>query len=259
MRDRFLTPGDTPSVLTSLRDGGRPVWRQIEDILVAEIARGVYPPESQLPTENELAARFDVNRHTVRQAVAAVAQRGLLLVEQGRGSFVVRDAIDYALGPRTRFSANLLSQGRDPATELIGIAEERAGIVVARELKVRPGTKLLRLDSLGRANARPITLGRHYFPARLVPGLADAFTQYGSITKALRQAGIGDYRRQWTRVTARLPTADEAHLLRCATTQPLLVTEGLNTESGGRPLEYAIGLFASDRVQFMIKLSSEGP
>src|SRR5262249_50901136 len=95
MSDSFLTAGDGVAALSSLRNSGRPVWRKIEDIVVAEMARGVSPAESQLPSEKQLAARFDVNRHTVRQAVAAVAQRGLLLVEQGRGSFVVRDAIDY--------------------------------------------------------------------------------------------------------------------------------------------------------------------
>jgi GntR family transcriptional regulator, phosphonate transport system regulatory protein len=194
MSDSFLTAPQGWPALLSLRESGRPMWRQIEEILVGEIARGVYPADSQLPSEKELAARFDVNRHTVRQAIAAVAQRGLLLVEQGRGSFVVRDAIDYALGPRTRFSTNLLRQGREPASELIGTAEERANIVVARELKVRPGTRLIRVDTLGRANGRPITMGYHYFPARLATGLVDAFKRHGSITKALKEVGVDDYR-----------------------------------------------------------------
>jgi GntR family phosphonate transport system transcriptional regulator len=228
------------------------MWRQIEDALANDIARGLYPSESQLPTEKELAERFDVNRHTVRRAVAALAQRGLLLVEQGRGSFVVRDAIDYTLGPRTRFSENLLRQGREPGTELLEAVEETAGAEVARQLKVRPGSRVVRLETLGRANGRPISLGRHYFPARRVPDMIALFPKWRSITKTLREIGIKDYQRVSTRVTSRMPTAEEAQRLRMAKSQPLLITEGVNIESGGRPIEYVLGLFASDRVQFVV-------
>jgi GntR family phosphonate transport system transcriptional regulator len=235
-----------------LRDTGRTVWRQIEDAIAADIAHGVYPIESQLPTEKELAARFDVNRHTVRRAVSALAQRGMLLVEQGRGSFVVRDAIDYALGSRTRFSENLLLQGREPGTELLRAAEEAANPEVARQLKIRPGAKVVLLETLGRADGRPISLGCHYFPARWVPGMIETFPKVRSITKSLRQLGIDDYKRISTRVTSRLPTSDEAQRLRMSKNQPLLITEGINVESGGRPIEYVLGLFASDRVQLVV-------
>ena len=246
MGDSFLTDVQ-PS-----REDGRALWRRIEDALVGDIARGVFPPESQLPTEKELAQRFDVNRHTVRRAVQALEQRGLLLVEQGRGSFVVRDAIDYAVGPRTRFSENLLAQGRAPATDLLFSGEEAANAEVARQLKVRPGSKVIRLDTLGRADGRPISFGRHYFPARRAHGIIEIFPTVKSITKALRQLGVEESRRVSTRVTARYPTPEEAHLLRMAKTQPMLITEGVNVETSGRPIEYAIGGFASDRVQLVI-------
>lgn len=253
MRDGFLTGPESPP-LAPLRDSGRAMWRQIEDTLVAEITRGVYPAESRLPTEKELAQRFDVNRHTVRRALQALAQRGLLLVEQGRGSFVVRDAIDYAVGPHTRFSENLLRAGKEPATELLRASEEAANEHVARQLKIRPGARVIRLETLGRANDRPISLGRHFFPARRVPDMVAHFERWRSITKALQQSGIEDYQRATTRITARLPTQGEAHLLRLSTTAPVLITESVNVETGGRPIEYGEACFASDRVQLLVEL-----
>lgn len=253
MSDSFLTAPDGSSALARLRDSGRAMWRQIEETLVAEIGRGVYPPDSQLPTEKELAERFKVNRHTVRRALAALAQRGLLLVEQGRGSFLVRDAIEYALGPGTRFSANLLRQGKEPATDLLRAGEEPATEIVARRLKIRVGARVIRLDTLGRASGRPLSLGAHYFPAKRVPDMVAQFERWRSITKALKQSGIADYSRASTRVTARLPTPAEAHLLRLATSTPLLVTESVNIETGGRPIEYGEALFASDRIQLLVE------
>jgi GntR family phosphonate transport system transcriptional regulator len=254
MRDGFLTGSDSPSSLAPLRESGQAMWRQIEETLVAEIARGVYPAESRLPTEKELAQRFDVNRHTVRRALAALAQRGLLLVEQGRGSFVVRDAIDYAVGPHTRFSENLLRAGKEPATELLRASEEAANEHVARQLKIRPGARVIRLETLGRANDRPISLGRHFFPARRVPDMIAHFERWRSITKALQESGIEDYQRATTRITARLPTQGEAHVLRLSTTAPVLITESVNVEARGRPIEYGEACFASDRVQLLVEL-----
>jgi GntR family transcriptional regulator, phosphonate transport system regulatory protein len=257
MRDAFLTSSDERPPLAPLRESGRAMWRQIEDTLVAEIARGVYPAESQLPTEKELAERFDVNRHTVRRALAALTQRGLLLVEQGRGSFVVRDAIDYALGPHTRFSENLLRAGKEPAHELLRASEVPSNENVARNLKIRPGTRVILLETIGRANKRPITLGKHFYPARLVPDMIVQFERWRSITKALQHSGIGEYSRAWTRITARLPQQSEAHLLRLSTTAPVLVTESVNVESRGRPVEYGETCFASDRVQLVVDLTRQ--
>jgi DNA-binding GntR family transcriptional regulator len=51
---------------------------------------------------------------------------------------------------------------------------------------------------------------------------------------------------------ARLPTPAEAHLLRMAVTQPLLVTESVNIEGAVRPIEYGEARFASDRIQLVI-------
>ena len=77
------------------RQDGIALWRQIANALRQEIASGDRPPGTQLPTEAELSARFDVNRHTVRRAIEELSRGGLVRVEQGRGSFVAEDVIDY--------------------------------------------------------------------------------------------------------------------------------------------------------------------
>ncbi|MDI7047707.1 GntR family transcriptional regulator, partial [Escherichia coli] len=74
----------TPGTLLE-RGAGVAVWRQIEQILAAEIAASGFGEEGRLPSEGELAKRFDVNRHTVRRAMLGLAALGLVSVEQGRG------------------------------------------------------------------------------------------------------------------------------------------------------------------------------
>ena len=88
-------------------------WRQIAETLSEDVAEARFA-DGRLPTEPELATRFGVNRHTVRRAVGVLADQGLVRVEQGRGTFVASGHIDYLVGRRTRFSANLQREGYAP-------------------------------------------------------------------------------------------------------------------------------------------------
>ncbi|MEI9982414.1 MAG: GntR family transcriptional regulator [Aliidongia sp.] len=94
------------------RGHGVAVWRQIDQSLSREIAAGDWQPGERLPTEQALAARFQVNRHTIRRAIQSMVQRGLLRVEHGRGHFIQEGVIDYVVGKRTRFSENILRNRR---------------------------------------------------------------------------------------------------------------------------------------------------
>ena len=105
------------------RGSGVAVWRQIAHRLEDDLRVGRLKAGTRLPTEVELAARFTVNRHTVRRAIADLVARGLVRVEQGRGTFLQDLVIDYPLRRRTSFSANLLAQDRAPSHEMLELSE----------------------------------------------------------------------------------------------------------------------------------------
>ena len=84
------------------RDQGITLWRQIARAVEGDITSGTLAIGAKLPTEAELSARFAVNRHTVRRALEELQRQGLVRVEQGRGSFVAEESIDYEVVPRTR-------------------------------------------------------------------------------------------------------------------------------------------------------------
>src|SRR5262252_7530382 len=87
------------------------VWSRIEASIARDIAKGRFRPGERLASEHELALRFNVNRHTVRQALGSLGAKGLLRTEHGRGTFVADYAVDYLLARRTRFSENLAASG----------------------------------------------------------------------------------------------------------------------------------------------------
>lgn len=234
------------------RGGGVALWRQIASELEDEIAARRFPPGGRLPTEFELARRFDVNRHTVRRAVGALEESGLVRIEQGRGTFVQGGAIEYAVGRRTRFSENIRRQARSPQGRLLRAERVAASRPVAGGLGIRTGTRVIVIETIGMADSVPISLAEHYFVARRFPGLIEAYRESGSVTAALAAAGVDDYSREWTRVTARLPEPGEATALEMARTQPVIVCDSVNVDQDGNPVEYGIARFVADRVQLTI-------
>ncbi len=68
-------------------------YEQIADRLATEIRVGTLPEGTRLPAEREVAARMDVGRASVREALAALQVRGLVETRPGAGSFVAADAL----------------------------------------------------------------------------------------------------------------------------------------------------------------------
>jgi GntR family phosphonate transport system transcriptional regulator len=239
--------------MTLARMSGVALWRQIEQEIEADIRAKQFGPGDRLPTEAELSQRFAVNRHTVRRAMLGLQERGLVRVEQGRGSFVQENIVDYRVSRRTRFSENILTLRRDPSGELVRVARLPADKTMAQMLHLRAGEPVLLLETLKSADGRPINLGSHHFPFRRFNGLAEAFKAEGSITAALRKFGVADYTRKVTRVTARMPEEEEARLLAQPRNRPVLITESVNVDESGTPIEYGLARFAADRVQFVFE------
>ena len=234
----------------SVMHAGIARWQQIVRALRAEIGGADLPPGAKLATEARLAERFGVNRHTVRRALDELARAGAIRVEQGRGAFVADDVIDFAVESRTRFSEWIRRHNREPAGRVLRLGYEPASVAAAAALNVAAGSEIIVMLRLGLADDVPMSIGTHHFPPR--PGLFEALRAKPSITEALAAAGIADYRRRSTRVSARPPTRDEAALLRIPPTRPLLACENINVE-GDQVMELGLAVYPSSRVQLVFE------
>ena len=69
----------------------RNLSQQTADTLYEMVADGILPPGAQLPNEHELAARLNISRTTLREAIHILAAQGVLTIRRGRGTFVTAD------------------------------------------------------------------------------------------------------------------------------------------------------------------------
>ena len=79
-----------PSVILVLidHDAAMPLWRQLADVLRQEIGSGKLQPGRVIPSETTLMQEHGLARGTVRKAIDALADEGLVLRVQGRGTYV---------------------------------------------------------------------------------------------------------------------------------------------------------------------------
>src|ERR1700740_3735907 len=125
---------------------GVALWRQVADGIERGIADGTFVAGEKLPGETDIAATYRVNRHTVRRALATLAERGLVRAERGSGTYVEAQRLAYPLRSRTRFSEIVGAGGRDPRGQLIGATGEPATRELARQLGLKTGAPLIRIE-----------------------------------------------------------------------------------------------------------------
>lgn len=229
------------------------LWRSITDTLRSEIAEGIWRAGARLPSEAQLATRFDVNRHTVRRALTALSEEGLVLSRRGAGVFVRAAPLRYPIGRRTRFRQNLLSAGRSPSRKLLGVTLQTASAQEARALALEEGAPVHVMEAVSLADTVPVSLARSVFCARRFPQLDHGLRTLLSVTEALRQAGVIDYLRASTRLTGHNADALQARHLEIAPGDALILSEAVNIDAKGAPVEFGHTYFVGARVELVLE------
>ena len=230
-----------------------PIWQSIAAELRGDLAEGRYSEGEKIPTEAHLAARFGVNRHTIRHAISALVDEGLVQSRRGAGVFVTARPTDYPIGKRVRFHENLRAAGRIPAKEVLALETRAATAGEAQALQIATGDPVLAYRGLSKADGMPIALAEALYPLTRLPGLEVAMAQAKGITAALAEIGVTDYTRQSTRVTATLATATQALHLRISEGAPLIRTSSLSVDPDGQPVELGRTWFAGDKVTLTLE------
>jgi GntR family phosphonate transport system transcriptional regulator len=232
---------------------GVALWRQVADGIERGIADGRFPAGEKLPGETDIAETYRVNRHTVRRALATLAERGLVRAERGSGTYVEAPKLSYPLRSRTRFSEIVGAGGREPRGQLIGSLIEPATRELAKHLGLKTGAPLLRLDVLRFADRTPICVATNWLSGKRFAEAAPIYEKVRSMTKLLAHYGIKDYRRHSTRVTAAIVDASDAAKLDLALGRPILIVDSTDVDADGTPLLTSRSRFAAERVEFVVE------
>jgi GntR family phosphonate transport system transcriptional regulator len=250
---RKLTKSGDRRVTERAEEAGVALWRRVADHIERAIADGTYPAGARLPGETEVADRLDVNRHTVRRALAVLAARGLVRAERGSGTYVQAKRIPYPIGAHTRFSEIVGANGRLAGGRLIASTVEAAAGEIARRLAVKPGASLIRIDALRHADRVPVCIGTSWLPADRFPDAGRIYAARRSMTATLAHFGVRDYRRRSTHLAAALADASDAMWLGLGPGDPIVAVDSVDVDVEDKPILTTRARFAAERVEFVIE------
>lgn len=234
-------------------------WREICALIEQDIMDGVLEPGAKIPTEPELAALYQVGRHSIRRAVAELAKTGHVSIQQGRGTFVLpRPKIEYTIGRRTRLRRNLHAQGVDVTSELLGVDLDTATDLVADRLGLAPGAEVLVTRRKSFADGVPLSFGTLYHDAKRFADFSERRQKMGSVSAVYASYGIDDYLRGHTEIHSRPATRLEVETLNQHPDMPVMVLRAVDQELDGTPLAYSEVIWSAARVSFNIPLDGGG-
>ncbi len=233
-----------------------PLYRQIKGLLLRSLDEGEWKPGELIPSEIELATRFQVSQGTVRKAVDELAAENLLVRRQGKGTFVATHH-----EPRAQFRfLRVVPDGGEPATpqsRFLECRRVRAPADIARLLDLRTGDAAVYLRRLLSFGGDPIVLDEIWLPGALFKGLtAERLSEYRGPLYGLFETEFGTRMiRAEEQLRAVGAERDVAQLLGVAEKSPLLLIERISYSYGDRPVEVRRGLYVTDHYHYRNTLS----
>ncbi|PVV06010.1 MAG: phosphonate metabolism transcriptional regulator PhnF [gamma proteobacterium symbiont of Ctena orbiculata] len=233
-------------------EGSLPVYRQISQMLRQEI-QNFFDAGDALPSEAELAKRFNVNRHTLRRAVDELVTEGMVVRRHGKGVYVLAPAIDYAIGSRTRFTETLEALGVSTHSRVIRKQIILASGGVSSRLKVVEGSEVIFLETLREVEGKPFCVISHFLPLAAFPQVFERYDN-GSLHQFLEQNCNTKLQRSESLISAVLPESDDAALLNIPRYLPVLRVKSVNVAiESQKPAEYVVTRFRGDATQLSVK------
>ena len=218
----------------------QPRYRQLAASLRAAIADGTYGPGAQLPTEGELARRFDVSRGTVIKAITELVGEGVVTKRQGSGSYVSLPSLHRRWARLVSFSETVTEQGRKAGQRVLsyGPADEATARAFG---SVAPSVQLVRLryvDGVAYSVHRSIVPQRviDRLPAESLGQLIKGGESRFSLYAAFEAAGL-IIERGTEHISARIASKDEARMLNLKHPAALMVVIRQSYDRDGQLIE----------------------
>jgi len=234
-----------------------PAYAQLAQILRAQIAAGRFRPGDRLPSESQLCERYGVSPMTVRRAINLLVDQGVVVTEQGRGTFV--RPLD--LGTVSFGLEELRRLFRDPERTSVRLLEARitsATERIGRKLGVRVGQRTIFIRRLISYDGKPTILHREYLiydPARPI---VEAELEVTALRGLLNGQSLSTLKRGELAIEATVLTEEEARFLESRTGAPAFRLEHVFYDFEDRPVSWGWFICPGDRLRFTAVVGLQG-
>ena len=237
-------------------DAADPLYLQVTRSISDDIAAHRLRPGQRLPSERQLCDLFEISRVTVRKALAALVEDGLVESSAGRGWFVATGPVSEPPNMLTSFSAMGRTRGFEPSARVLHARRRPASLEEAELLAVPTGAELFDLRRLRYLDALPVAIDTSAIPIARGPELAAVDFKGASLYEELeKRHGLVPSHADFS-VEASTASAETGELLEIEPGAAVLVTRHRSYDQYGRPLETGLVIYHADRYRFRARLSA---
>lgn len=234
-----------------------PLYRQIKALLLQSLERGEWKPGELIPSEFDLAARFQVSQGTVRKAVDELAAEHMLQRRQGKGTFV---STHHEARTRYRFlrlAPDGEGEGVRAESRILDVRRTRATTETARGLELRPGDGVIAIRRLLSFGGVPTVVDDIWLPGALFKGLTvEVLDANRAPLYALFESAFGvSMVRADEKLRAVSADPDTATLLNLSPGAPILQADRISYTYGDKPVEIRRGWYHTERYHYRNSLN----
>jgi GntR family transcriptional regulator len=238
------------------RPAFRPLYEQIKILLTQCLVAGEWKPGEAIPSEVELAQRYQVSQGTVRKAIDELASEHILVRRQGKGTYV---ASHNEPSHQFRFLRVLPDSGDKgyPQSVLVELKRAKAGVEPARALGIRVGTPVHSIKRLLVFAGRPVVLDEMVLAASQFPGITAERLEEHRVSMYAFYENVFGVRMIRAEERLRAVAADDfaASHLEVPPGTPLLCVDRIAFTYGDKPVEWRRGLCVTDGFSYFNELS----
>lgn len=233
----MATPSNSPA---------QPRYKWLADVVRNTIERGLIRDNEALPSERELAEKYEVSRDTVRKAVRYLEERGVIYSDHGRGTFVAPAIVRRMSRFIDSFSQDTQLRGGVPGQRVLNVETVAASMGIAGLLSLEPGHPLLRVRRVRLIDNAPVGLHDAYFPLPRGAHLERAELESAESLYRLLTAKFGFAPAEAVEnLCAGAADAEDASLLGVPAGAPILVCERVTLSDRREPIEYCLMKYVS--------------
>ncbi|MFZ0543848.1 MAG: GntR family transcriptional regulator [Candidatus Promineifilaceae bacterium] len=238
-----------------IEESSTPLYLQLEEILRGQIDQGSLAPGDALPSENELVDAYRVSRTTVRKALDRLADDGVVVRVQGKGTYVSKAEVTQDLRSLRTISEVLTQAGLIPEVEVAAVdVNHAAPLQVLEELNLPEGSMIVQVKRRHLVNGEPIAYAVIYLSNRFQWRFSAEELRYQSIYTWLETQEQVLVEKGVQVICAQAASDEVARALALEPGAPVLKVVNTSTAETGIPIEHTEFYFPPERYVLAVTL-----
>jgi len=236
-----------------------PVYYQIKQIIKKWIINKEFNPGGKIPSENELADKFNVNRLTVRQAISQLVQEGFLVSKRGEGTFVTNN--ENLIGSFnlefTGFMDDLFYQVSKSRTKSVKIARMRASKLIKEKLELdNKDEEITQIKRVRFLENKSFAYTINYLPIEMGTKIKEKELYKRPLLQIIEQDLGIQFTEAFQTIEATFADQDTSEQLGIASGSPILFVERIMYTYNRKPVEFVQSSYRGDLYKYIVWLKN---